>query len=299
MDLPQEVFIVEVGARDGLQNVPKPLTVADKLRFIELLTAAGLKEIEAGAFVNPRRVPQMADSDKVFTRLKGKGMATGTGVVYSALVPNEHGMAAAMAAGVKKIAVFTAASETFNQKNIGCSLAESIRRFEPVLKLASAAKIAVRGYVSTAFVCPYEGEIAPGKIFEVVTRLADLGISDISIGDTIGKATPAMVAALLALLLRRFQPQLFAMHLHDTFGAALANVQESLQHGIVRYDASTGGLGGCPFAPGASGNVSTNALVRFFSSQGIATGVDIAKLDEAAHFIIGVLGGVRTRTPPA
>lgn len=285
---PSRVHIVEVGPRDGLQNEKGIIALSDKVEFIRRLAGCGLTEIEAGAFVSPKWVPQMADSERVFEALRDGH----PDVTYSALVPNEKGMEAALKAGVKKIAVFTAASETFNNKNINCGVMESIERFKPVLRMAEEGGVTVRGYVSTAFVCPFEGEIPVVQAADIVCRLSDLGITDISIGDTIGKATPLMVRSLLEFLVARagiLETDL-AMHFHDTFGNALANIDESLVHGIARYDSSAAGIGGCPYAPGASGNVSTNALVRHLHEKGIATGVDIAALDAAAEFIRGVLG---------
>jgi hydroxymethylglutaryl-CoA lyase len=217
--MPQKVKIVEVGPRDGLQNEKKIVSLADKIQFITLLSQAGFQEIEAGAFVSPKWVPQMSDTRGVFENLD-----LSSGIAYTALVPNEKGMEAALQAGVKKIAVFTAASETFNQKNINASIAESIQRFEPVVKMARSHQVEVRGYVSTAFVCPYEGEIQASTVADVVQKLADLGIQDISIGDTIGKATTEQVQTLLSLLLKKHAPGMLAMHFHDTFGLALQNV---------------------------------------------------------------------------
>lgn len=283
---PKQVKIIEVGPRDGLQNEKEIISLADKLRFIELLSEAGLPEIEAGSFVSPKWVPQMANSEAIFQHLK----TTSSKTIYTALVPNEKGMESAVKVGVKKIAIFTAASESFNQKNINCSIEESINRFKPVIAQANQNGLAIRGYVSTAFVCPYEGAIQPQKVFDVVQRLVDLGITDISIGDTVGKANPRSVADLLNLLLKKFSPDFFAMHFHDTYGMAITNVYESLKFGIHQYDASAGGLGGCPYAPGASGNVATNDLVWFFDQMKIQTGINLQKLQEASLFIQSVLG---------
>lgn len=281
-----KITIVEVGPRDGLQNVEQTVSLTDKFKFIDLLSACGLSEIEAGAFVNPKLVPQMADSDKIFAHLKLKGNPH---VIYSALVPNERGMEAAVRAGVKKIAVFTAASETFNQKNINCSTAASIQHFKAVLTLAKKEKIATRAYVSTAFVCPYEGEIQTAQVVAVVQQLVDHGLNEISVGDTIGKATPYLVERLLEKLLKQFPKTLFAMHFHNTYGNAIRNVETSLNFGITHFDSSAGGIGGCPFAPTASGNVSTDELVYFFRDRGFTTGVDVTRLEEASRFIRGVL----------
>ena len=289
--------ITEVGPRDGLQNEKgAEVSVADKLRFIELLADAGLGHIEAGAFVNPRAVPQMAGSRELFEQLNVHPELGKSPVVFSALVPNEKGMQEALACGVKKIAVFTAASETFNQKNINTSIAGSFERFTPVLKLARDHSVAVRGYVSTAFVCPYEGEIKSDVAAEVIKQLIDLGIGEISIGDTIGKATPVMVKRLMEKLLNSFDGKIFWMHFHDMYGpvfergTALPNVESALELGLRQFDASAGGLGGCPYAPGASGNISTNDLVHYLHTQGYGTGIDLEKLNVAGRFIQRVLG---------
>lgn len=269
------------------------LSVADKLHFIELLVAAGLNHIETGAFVSPKWVPQMAGSRELFERIFSHPVLNGASAKFSALVPNEKGMEAALACGVKKIALFTAASETFNQKNINTSIAGSIERFKPVLKMARDHDVAVRAYVSTAFVCPYEGTIHGDAAADVVKRICDLGIVEISIGDTIGKASPQMVTTLMQKLLgpHGYDAGLFWMHFHDTYGStfeqgsAWPNVVASLDLGLTRFDASVAGLGGCPYAPGASGNVSTNDLVRKLHTLGHETGVTLKKLDEAARFI--------------
>ncbi len=267
------IRIVEVGPRDGLQNESAIVPTGAKVAFIDALSRSGLKEIEAGAFVSPKWIPQLADSDEVFRRIRRE-----PGVTYSALVPNEQGLARALAAKVDRIAVFTAASETFNRKNINASIAESIDRFVPVLAKAAAEKLPVRGYVSTAFWCPYEGRIAPARVAEVSRRLFDLGVAEVSIGDTIGKASPDEVNALLDALLPVAPAERYAMHFHDTFGRAVANCLASAARGIRIFDSSAGGIGGCPYAPGASGNVSTQALVGAFPD----CGVDRAALDAAA-----------------
>lgn len=269
------------------------LSVADKKHFIELLVAAGLNHIEAGAFVSPKWVPQMAGSRELFEQILADPALSSKGVEFSALVPNEKGMESALACGVKKIALFTAASETFNQKNINTSIAGSIERFKPVLNMARDHAVAVRAYVSTAFVCPYEGVIHADAAADVVKRICDLGIAEISIGDTIGRAKPEMVTTLMQKLLGPlgYDASLFWMHFHDTYGptfeqgSAWLNVVASLDLGLTRFDASVAGLGGCPYAPGASGNVSTNDLVRKLHMLGHATGVTLGKLDEAARFI--------------
>lgn len=264
MSVPSVVRLVEVGPRDGLQNEKSPLPLAEKIRFVEGLAAAGLREIEVGAFVRPDKVPQMADTGAVFA-----GLRRATGVVYSALVPNEQGLEKALAAKAGKVAVFTAASETFNQKNINATVAESIERFKPVVEKARKAKLPLRAYVSTAFWCPYEGRVAPEAAVAVCARLADLGIQELSIGDTIGKASPEDVRRLLEPLLQRLPPESVFLHFHDTYGMAVANALAAWREfGVSGFDASAGGLGGCPYAPGASGNVATEDLLYAFQASG-------------------------------
>jgi hydroxymethylglutaryl-CoA lyase len=276
------IRLVEVGPRDGLQNEQETIPTDVKVAFIDALSRTGLREIEAGAFVSPKWIPQLADSDEVFGRIR-----RAPGVVYSALVPNEKGFERARAAGVEKIAVFTAASESFNKKNINASIAESIARFEPVLRGAKTAKLTVRGYVSTAFWCPYEGRIRPEAVVDVCRKLLDLGVDELSIGDTIGKATPDETRALLEALLPVAGAGRIAMHFHDTYGRAVANCRASHDLGIRTFDSSAGGIGGCPYAPGASGNVATEALVEAFPD----TGIDRAALAAAALLL-------RSRIPP-
>lgn len=285
-----KIFMTEVGPRDGLQNEKELLSVSDKIQFIDMLSRSGLDFIEIGAFVHPQKVPQMAGTFDVFSGLKKNPKVT-----YSALVPNEKGMEKALEAGLKKIAIFTAASETFNQKNINTSIQGSIGRFIPVVKMARENQMQVRAYISTAFVCPYEGDISPKHVLPVVQMLTDLGIAEISLGDTIGRATPRQVKTLLDLLLRKYPKEFFWMHFHDTYGknfetgTALPNVKAALEFEIFRYDASVGGLGGCPYAPGASGNIPTNDLVAFFHEQGFQTGIDLKILNEAGLFIEKIL----------
>ncbi len=271
------VKIVEVGPRDGLQNEKAIVSTDAKVAFIEALADAGLPVIEAGAFVHPRWVPQMADSGEVFARL-----AKRTGVEYPMLVPNEKGMERAVEAGVKSIALFTAASETFNKRNINMSIEESFEAFAPVAARAKYEGIRVRGYVSCACGCPYEGSIAPEKVLEVVARLMDLGCYEVSMGDTIGVGTPLQVQGLLYLVAQVVPRRFLAMHLHDTRGMAVANTLASLEFGITTFDASAGGLGGCPYAPGASGNMATEDLVYLLNGLGIEHGVDLDKLVAAS-----------------
>lgn len=275
------IRIVEVGPRDGLQNEKKTIPTDVKVAYIDALSETGVDEIEASAFVSPKWVPQLADAADVFRRIQRK-----PGVVYSALVPNEQGLDRAIEARVDKIAVFTAASETFNRKNINASIEESIRRFEPVLKRAT---MPVRGYVSTAFWCPYEGKVAPKKTVEVVQRLIDLGVQDVSIGDTIGKAVPDEVRALLTLLLKKLSADRIAMHFHDTYRHAVENVLASWKMGIETFDSSAGGIGGCPYAPGASGNIATEAVVRELSAAGAEVKGSLQGLEGAKRIIQSAL----------
>jgi hydroxymethylglutaryl-CoA lyase len=279
------IRIVEVGPRDGLQSETVSIPTDLKVAYIDALSSAGLPEIEAGAFVSPKWVPQLADAVEVFRRIRRV-----PGVTYSALVPNEQGMDRAMAARVDKIAVFTAASETFNRKNINASIEESIRRFEPVMRRARAQKIPVRGYVSTAFWCPYEGQVEPSKTVGVCRRLIDAGADEISVGDTIGKAVPDEVKRLLEALLPAVPAPRLTLHFHDTYHHAVENVLASWRLGIETFDSSAGGIGGCPYAPGASGNVATEALVEAFRAAGTEVQVDLQALAAARRIIAPALG---------
>jgi hydroxymethylglutaryl-CoA lyase len=279
------IRIVEVGPRDGLQNEAAAVPTDVKVAFVNALSQAGLPEIEAGAFVSPKWVPQLADSDDVFRRIERR-----PGVTYSALVPNLKGYERARAGRADKVAVFTAASETFNRRNVNASIEESLERFRPVLAEARRDGVPVRGYISTAFWCPYEGKVKPEKTLEVALRLADLGVAELSIGDTIGKASPAEVAELLELLAGRLPVEMLAMHFHDTYGRAVANVLEARRRGVRTFDASVGGLGGCPYAPGAAGNVATEAVVRALRAAGDETGVDVEALARARAVIAPSIG---------
>jgi len=283
---PSTVRIVEVGPRDGLQNESKPVSTAAKIALVDALSEAGHRHIEVSSFVSPRHVPQMADAEEVFRGIKRK-----SGVLYTALVPNEKGLERALSAGVDSVAVFTAASNTFNQKNLGCSVAESIENVRGVLSRAASGKLRIRAYVSMAFVCPYEGTIEAPDVIEIVEQLRDMGIHDISLGDTLGAAYPNQISRLLEALEDRFGVQRFALHLHDTYHRALANALTGFLHGVEEFDTSTGGLGGCPFAPGATGNVATEDLVDFFEGMGVATGVDLEKQRVATERIRAELGG--------
>ncbi|MBC8645874.1 MAG: hydroxymethylglutaryl-CoA lyase [Thermoanaerobaculia bacterium] len=284
--LPDRVTVYEVGPRDGLQNEAETLPADVKVGFIDRLTESGLPAIEVGSFVSPRAIPQLADTEEVFRRIH-----RGSGVRYPVLVPNVRGLERAMAAGVSEIAVFTAASETFNQHNIHAGVDESIERFRPVVARAREEKIRVRGYVSTAFVCPYEGQISPDAVREVVHKLLDLPVDEISIGDTIGAATPSDVYEVVETLYDSGVTRgVLALHFHDTRGTALANVYAGLECGITTYDASAGGLGGCPYAPGASGNLATEDLLYLLEGLDIETGVTLSKVVEASRYLSEALG---------
>ena len=283
--LPSRVRVVEVGPRDGLQNERQVLSVEAKVRFIEGLAAAGLPVIEAGAFVRPDRIPQMADTDLVFGKLHGL-----RGPVLSALVPNRQGMERALQCGVREVAVFTAASEAFTRHNINMGIDESLTRFRDVLALAKPEGVRVRAYISTAWWCPYTGRVAPDSVRRVGVALVEMGCYEISLGDTIGAATPAEVTSLLERLARDLPLEGLAVHFHDTRGTALANVLAALASGIATVDSSAGGLGGCPFAPGASGNLATEDLLYMLQGMGIGTGVDLAAVAGASKSLEGPLG---------
>jgi isopropylmalate/homocitrate/citramalate synthase len=274
------VHIVEVGPRDGLQNEKVTIPTAAKIDYITALADAGLTTIEAGAFVSPKWVPQMADTAEVY-----RNIPKDPGVDYPVLVPNMRGLDRAIEAGVKSIAIFTAASETFNQRNINMTIDESFINYAPVAARARSEGMRVRGYVSTAFGCPYEGDVAPEKVLEVSARLLDLGCYEVSIGDTIGVGTPVQVQGVVGILLQVIPPSKLAMHFHDTRGTALANSLAALEMGIPTFDAASGGLGGCPYAPGASGNVATEDLVYMLEKMGIDTGVDMSRLVAASQII--------------
>ncbi len=284
-DLPRRVRVVEVGPRDGLQNEGGWIETADKIAYVDLLSAAGFPLIEATSFVSPRAVPQLADAAEV---LGGIARRDDTG--YLVLTPNLKGYERAVAAGSRAVAVFTAASETFARRNINASIAESLANFAPLVAAARHDGVWVRGYISMAVGCPFEGAIAPERVLALAGQLLDLGCDEISVGDTIGVATPREVEALLVPLLRRIPAERLAVHFHDTRGTALANVLLSLQHGVCIVDAASGGLGGCPFAPGAAGNLATEDLLYLLHGMGIATGVDLDRVVAASRFILGKLG---------
>jgi len=285
MNLPAKVKIVEVGPRDGLQNEPTPVPVEVKVELIERLADAGLTVIEAGSFVSLKWVPQMADTDRVLAALKPR-----PGVSYPVLTPNMKGLEAALAAGAREVAVFGAASESFSRKNINCSIAESLDRFAPVVAAARAAGVAVRGYVSCALGCPYEGEIAPAAVAEVAGRLYEMGCYEISLGDTIGVGTPLKAQRMIEAVAARVPIERLAAHFHDTYGQALANLFAVLQLGVAVIDSSVAGLGGCPYARGASGNVATEDVVYMLDGLGIDCGVDLQRLAAAGRYICAQLG---------
>lgn len=283
--LPERVRIVEVGPRDGLQNEPGEINVAQRVALIDRLSAAGLRHIEVGSFVSPKWVPQMASSDQVFAGIKRV-----PGTIYAALTPNMRGFEGARDARADEVAVFAAASEGFSRKNINCSIAESIERFKPVVEAATELGIRTRGYVSCVIGCPYDGPTAPEAVADVTEQLLELGCFEVSLGDTIGVGTPGTVSTLLETLCRRIDVHKLAIHCHDTYGQALANILTALQHGISVVDSSVSGLGGCPYAKGASGNVATEDVVYMLSESGVETGVDLPALIDAGTFISEVLG---------
>ncbi len=284
--LPRVVRVVEVGPRDGLQNEKALVPTAQKIQFIQMLADAGLPVVETTSFVSPRAIPQLSDASEVMA-----GLACLPTTSYSVLVPNLKGMERAIAAGVRDIAVFTAASESFTQHNIHTTIAESLANFRPVVAQAQQAGISVRGYISTVFGCPYEGAVDPQQVLHVARELLAMGISELSLGDTIGVATPNQVVDVLGLLTNEGQIPLsqLAVHFHDTRGTALANVLMALQLGITIIDSSAGGLGGCPYAPGAAGNLATEDLLYMLHGLGISTGVDLEKVVAATHFIASYL----------
>lgn len=283
--LPSRVKLVEVGPRDGLQNEKTLIPTATKVQLVERLAAAGLPVIEAASFVSPKWVPQMADSGEVLKTIQRL-----PGTTYTALTPNLQGFDGAVEAGAQEVAIFAAASESFSQKNINCSIAESIKRFEPVISAASALDIPVRGYVSCVVGCPYEGAIPATQVAEVVARLHDMGCYEISLGDTIGTGTPASIQRMLEACLKRLPVERLAGHYHDTYGMAIANIYASMELGMRVFDSSVAGLGGCPYAAGASGNVATEDVVYLLHGLGIDTGIDMDKLLDAGQFILQHLG---------
>ena len=282
--LPARVRIVEVGPRDGLQNEKGAVPTAVKLELIERLAEAGLPAVEATAFVSPKWIPQMADHTEVL-----EGIRRRPGVSYPVLTPNLKGFEAAMAAGATEVAVFGAASEAFSKKNINCSIAESVERFRPILEIAQKEKIRVRGYISCVVGCPYEGVVKPKKVAEVAGALYDMGCYEISLGDTIGVGTPGKTQAMIEACLARVPVEKLAGHYHDTYGQALANIYASMELGVATFDSSVSGLGGCPYAKGASGNVATEDVVYMLQGLGVETGIDLEKLVETGIWISSFL----------
>ncbi|OLB45750.1 MAG: hydroxymethylglutaryl-CoA lyase [Chloroflexi bacterium 13_1_20CM_54_36] len=289
--LPRAVRVVEVGPRDGLQNEKAQVPTEQKIQFITMLADAGLPVVEATSFVSPRAIPQLSDASEVMARLRRIPTTE-----YPVLVPNLKGMERALAAGVRSVAVFTAASESFTRHNINASIAESLENFRPVVALARQEHVTVRGYISTVFGCPYEGSVAPEKVLAVAQALLEMGINELSLGDTIGVATPNQVVDVVGLLLDKgdIPAGSLAVHFHDTRGTALANVLMALQLGISIVDASAGGLGGCPYAPGAAGNLATEDLLYMLHGMGISTGVNLEKVVAATRFIAPLLGHAPT-----
>ncbi len=285
MTLPKTVRLVEVGPRDGLQNEKQPVPAAVKIELVNRLADCGLSAIEATAFVSPKWVPQMADAAEVMA-----GIERRAGVAYPVLVPNEKGLESAIAARATEVAVFAAASEAFSQKNINCTIKESIERFKPVMSKAKEAGVKVRGYVSCVLGCPYQGEVAPTAVADVAWALFEMGCHEVSLGDTIGTGTPGKTQAMIEAVARRVPIKKLAGHYHDTYGMAIANIHASLQMGVNVFDAAVGGLGGCPYAKGASGNVATEDVVWLLQGLGSDCGVDLDKLVDTAAWISGQLG---------
>ena len=287
---PTKVRIVEVGPRDGLQNEHAQVPTQQKIQFIQMLAEAGLPVVEATSFVSPRAIPQLSDASVVMTRLSRLPTTH-----YPVLVPNLKGMERALAAGVRSIAIFTAASESFTRHNINATIAESLANFQPVLAMARRENIFVRGYISTVFGCPYEGSVAPRQVLSVAQALLEMGVEELSLGDTIGVATPNQVVDVLGLMLSEgISVERLAVHFHDTRGTALANVLMALQMGITIIDSAVGGLGGCPYAPGAAGNLATEDLLYMLHGMGISTGVNLDKVVAATRFIAPFLEHVPT-----
>jgi hydroxymethylglutaryl-CoA lyase len=285
MSLPEKVRLVEVGPRDGLQNEAQPISVADKVRLVDDLSAAGLGYIEVGSFVSPKWVPQMAGSAEVFAAIEQR-----PGVTYAALAPNLRGFEDALAAGVKEVAVFAAASEAFSQRNINCSISESLTRFEPIMDAARSHGVRVRGYVSCVLGCPYEGKVSAAQVAPVAKALHEMGCYEVSLGDTIGTGTAGDTRRLFEVVSAVVPREQLAGHFHDTYGQALANVYASLLEGISVFDSSVAGLGGCPYAKGATGNIASEDVLYLLQGLGIETGIDLDRLIAAGQRISQVLG---------
>ncbi len=290
--LPKRVKVCEMGPRDGLQNEPAVVATADKVRYIDLLSASGLAVIEATSFVRPNAIPQLTDAQEVMAQIDRRA-----GVTYVCLTPNLRGLERARFAGVSAVAVFTAASESFTKHNINMTIDESLATFGEVVQAARAEGMWVRAYVSTAFGCPYEGAVPVDSVVRVAAALAEMGVDELSIGDTIGVATPNAVVDVAAALQETMPVERLAMHFHDTRGTALANVVAALQMNVATFDSSSGGLGGCPYAPGATGNLATEDLLYMLDGMGIETGVSLERVRDASRFMSGVLGrDVASRT---
>lgn len=285
MALPSRVTLFEAGARDGLQNEPKDVPTSVKLELLERLADAGLKKIEAGSFVSPKWVPKMADTAEVLAKLKRR-----PGVSYAVLTPNMKGLEGAIASGADEIGIFAAATESFSRSNINCSIAESLDRLRPVAEAAVARNLSVRGYVSCVLGCPFEGEVAPAKVAEVAEALYKMGCYEVSLGDTIGTGTPAKAQRMLAACAERIPIDKLGLHFHDTYGQALANILACLQQGIAVVDSSVAGLGGCPYAKGASGNVASEDVLFMLNGLGVKTGVNLDKLADSGTLICEYLG---------
>ena len=279
-----KIRITEVGPRDGLQNESKILSIKDKIKFIDLLSESGIAEIEVTSFVSPRWIPQLGDADEVFA-----GITRNKNVIYSALVPNEQGMERALTAKADKISVFTAASETFSEKNTNASISETLSRFEPVIKLAKQSNLPVRAYISCVIACPYEGPISPRVVRDLASKLLDLGADEIDLGETIGVAVPTDIQLLYDGLADLLEPKETTLHLHDTRGTALACALAALQLGVVNFDTSCGGIGGCPYAPNSAGNLATEDLVYMCSKMGYEINLDMAALFAASHHVATAL----------
>ena len=285
MPLPRHVRLVEVGPRDGLQNEARPISAAQRIELVDRLSAVGLEHIEVGSFVSPRWVPQMADSDTVLA-----GIQRRPGVRYGALVPNLQGMHAAINAGADEVAVFASASEGFSQRNINCSISESLRRFEPVMALASRHGIPVRGYVSCVLGCPYDGAVTPEQVAAVSAELLAMGCHEVSLGDTIGVGVASATRQLIEVVSQRVPREQLAGHFHDTYGQALSNIYAALLEGVSVFDSSVAGLGGCPYAQGASGNVASEDVLYMLNGMGIRTGVDLEQLVATGRWVCDLLG---------
>lgn len=285
MALPSQVKIVEVGPRDGLQNEPGQIGTSVKVELIKQLADAGIRAIEAASFVSPKWVPQMADSAEVMEQIDKK-----PGVTYSALTPNMKGFENAMACGVDEVAIFAAASEQFSQKNINCSIEESLQRFAPIMAAAKEQDMPVRGYISCVLGCPYQGEVVPSEVARVAKALADMGCYEISLGDTIGVGTPGATKSMLKAVSETVPTEQLAVHCHDTYGQALANIYAALEMDVAVVDSSVAGLGGCPYAKGASGNVATEDVLFMLNGLGIETGIDMERLLDAGRYVMQALG---------